>query len=437
VTLSTNKLLRLFTLCMLYLAQGVPYGFVAYTLVAYLAEHGLDEATIGGVLFMATLPWTLKWVWGPVIDSWTYAPMGRRRPWILLAQSMMIITIAFLSTIPDPANSLMTIGWIILAHNVFNALQDVSVDALAVDLLPESERGKANGLMYGSKSLGTSVGAAGLGWVTTSYDIQVAMVVLAILLLAIMVVPLIIRERPGEKFMPWSKASSEEDSSVASEQSHPAVPKSSPMMVFKALGRAFSLKSAWLGGLLAILAMFPSGLLSPISNVLFLQDLEWTRDEYVTITGAYGVWLGLVGAVAGGFLADLVGARRLACIATTLLGCLYLTVSLATDLWQHDAFMVPYLMVDSFLGNLLAVSLFSLYMTISWPKVAATQFTAYMALLNLGTTLGYRFSGSIADVLETSEAFMLAGVLQIAVIAVLAMIDPRQTRRVLGDASVS
>ena len=42
----------------------------------------------------------------------------------------------------------------IFLHNVFNSLQDVSVDALAVDLLPEDERGKANGLMFGSKYLG-------------------------------------------------------------------------------------------------------------------------------------------------------------------------------------------------------------------------------------------------------------------------------------------
>ena len=51
----------------------------------------------------------------------------------------------------------------IFAHNVFSAMQDVSVDALAVDLLREGERGRANGLMSGSKFAGTLIGGAGLG----------------------------------------------------------------------------------------------------------------------------------------------------------------------------------------------------------------------------------------------------------------------------------
>ena len=49
----------------------------------------------------------------------------------------------------------------IFAHTVFNALQNVAVDGLAIDLLDRSERGKASGMMYGAKYLGGAAGSAG------------------------------------------------------------------------------------------------------------------------------------------------------------------------------------------------------------------------------------------------------------------------------------
>jgi PAT family beta-lactamase induction signal transducer AmpG len=81
----------------------------------------------------------------------------------------------------------------------------------------------------------------------------------------------------------------------------------------------------------------------------------------------------------------------------------------------------------------LSVSLFSLFMNISWPKVAATQFTTYMALMNLATTIGSYAAGSLSHSLSVAQILVVAGVLQMLVAIPVLFIDPRQTRRVLGD----
>ena len=60
LNLSERPLLRLLTLCILYVAQGIPYGFVTITLAAYLAESNATTGQIGGLLAMGTLPWTFK-----------------------------------------------------------------------------------------------------------------------------------------------------------------------------------------------------------------------------------------------------------------------------------------------------------------------------------------------------------------------------------------
>ena len=92
-TLTTSKKLRLATLCILYFAQGFPWGFMLTALLSFLASKGLTLAESGQLTAMAYLPWTFKLFWGPIIDSFTYRAMGRRRPWILFAQLGMALTL--------------------------------------------------------------------------------------------------------------------------------------------------------------------------------------------------------------------------------------------------------------------------------------------------------------------------------------------------------
>ena len=140
MNLTDRPFLRLITLCILYVAQGIPYGFVTVTFVSYLAERGETVAAIASVTALSTLPWTFKFVWGPFMDRFGIPSMGRRRPWILAAQLGMTLTILAMAFVDNPAEHLVLIGWLVFVHNIFNSLQDVSVDALAVDLLRESER---------------------------------------------------------------------------------------------------------------------------------------------------------------------------------------------------------------------------------------------------------------------------------------------------------
>ena len=156
VYLSENKSLRMLTLCGLYLAQGVPWGFVTITFASWLAEpeQGITAEQLGPILAVATLPWSFKFLWGPLMDRFTISSLGRRRPWIILAQSMAIVILGSMMLINDLPNLIWTqppegSGWsqlifslvpgplagLILLANVFISLQDVAVDALAVDLL--------------------------------------------------------------------------------------------------------------------------------------------------------------------------------------------------------------------------------------------------------------------------------------------------------------
>jgi len=51
-------------LCLLYLAQGIPWGFVVFTLSSYLTEGGMTPTNTGKLVAISVVPWTFKWAWG-------------------------------------------------------------------------------------------------------------------------------------------------------------------------------------------------------------------------------------------------------------------------------------------------------------------------------------------------------------------------------------
>jgi PAT family beta-lactamase induction signal transducer AmpG len=131
MNLSDSPKTKLGTLCALYVAQGIPWGFVVITLAAHittvLADQGKSDVevatAVANVIALSVLPWSLKFLWGPLIDRFNYPAMGKRRPWILVAQAMMALTIGAMIFIGDIASNIALLGTMVLIHNIFNSLQ--------------------------------------------------------------------------------------------------------------------------------------------------------------------------------------------------------------------------------------------------------------------------------------------------------------------------
>ena len=157
-TLVDSYRARVFTLCALYVAQGIPWGFITVTFVTFLAARGVGAGELAGLLTLGTLPWSVKFLWGPIIDRYQMADYGRRRPWILLAQTGMVLMLFAMLFVPDPASNVHIIAMMFLIYNIFTSLQDVSTDALAVDVLKPHEMEKVNSYMFTSKTLGGAIG---------------------------------------------------------------------------------------------------------------------------------------------------------------------------------------------------------------------------------------------------------------------------------------
>ena len=429
-TLTTNPLLRIIVLCVLYLAQGIPHGFVTIALSVWLVDQGVDVAGIAKLAAAAVFPWTFKWAWGPVVDRYQIRRYGRRRPWILFAQTLMILSAGCLLLVDDPVAQIGTVASIIFIHNLFSGLQDVAVDALAVDLLAPEERGRANGLMYGSKYLGTSIGGAGLSVVLVMVGFDAAVIAMCGLLGLIMLVPLFIRERPGERLLPIGDHTSGHLVDDPGELEERSANASFLTLVLRLL-RSFRHRNTLLAIALAFLVWIPNGMTYPVGLVLFMNDLGWEQLDYSRLTGTWGIGAALLGSVAGGFIADRIGARRLAAIAASVYAALFCVPGACPIAWlEHTGFASTYIVVTDLVQGTLSVSLFAIFMSVSWKIVAATQFTAYMAMLNLSYSVG----AMIAPTFEEYEwaywqVYLLAAAVQICVLAILPFCTPTNSKQ--------
>ena len=92
---------RVLIVMLLGFSSGLPLALSGETLRVWMADSGVDLATIG-LLALAGLPYTLKFIWAPVVDAlrvpFLSRHLGQRRGWLFASQLVLMATIVFLGT---------------------------------------------------------------------------------------------------------------------------------------------------------------------------------------------------------------------------------------------------------------------------------------------------------------------------------------------------
>lgn len=450
-TLVDSYSARVITLSALYVAQGVPWGFITVTMVTFLAAEGADAGDLAFLLTLGTLPWSFKFLWGPVIDRFQIPELGRRRPWILVAQTGMVVLLITMLLVPDLTNNISLLGGLFFVYNVFTALQDVSTDALAVDVLQSHEFERVNSYMFTAKSLGGVIGGAGLGTIIGTVGIRGAFLIQIPILLVIMMVPLFMRERPGEKRFPWDEGGAimaEDEAGLPSvggtdfgvtpdavleDQSHDDADGARNFgVILGNIKTAFSVRSAQLG-IVVSLVISLAFILIPILPLLFLQELGWSQEEFNATKGGIILVVTMLGAMAGGELGRRFGGKTMLMFAALGASLTTLTWGMFDSMWSEGWFMMLVWMIHTFLWSIVSICAYSLMMRVTWAEVGGTQFTGYMAMMNLSAIIGYQLAPIFAARYDYQTIFYIAAMLETFVILAALFIDPSETRRTLGQ----
>jgi PAT family beta-lactamase induction signal transducer AmpG len=392
---------RLLTFFLLYITEGIPLGFAATAIATQMRRNGVPPDQIGAFVASFYFPWAWKWAAGPVVDLFYSDRLGRRRAWIVGCQLMMSATL--LAAMPVNFSTRLTLFTaVLLVHNCFAAVQDVAIDALAVGTLRDEERGLANGLMFAGANVGQMVGGAGvllLVKFVPGFNYTFFFVV-GCLLAVTFGVALRIKEPPTPRPPVDPGEARSTGARLAAELKQYVVTAFRSMLGSRVAVGAL------------IVALLPAG---PYALSLALQsnlavELGMSDDQVGYLSAASTI-VGALGCVAGGWVSDRVGRRK--ALAGYVLLMAVPNVVLAAVMHRHGWVMpvdprapdrpVPaHSLVAVFWWLTVVYQLFNglmygarsaLYMDVSNPAVAATQFTAYMAMMNLVITYSALWQG--------------------------------------------
>lgn len=432
--LLATRLGRLTAFFFLYVTEGIPLGFAATAVATQLRRQDVGPAEIGAFVGSFYLPWAFKWAFGPFIDVFTSDRLGRRRGWILGTQIMLIATLLACTGLNLPAQLGVLTG-VLLIHNSFGAMQDVAIDALAVNTLHEDERGLANGVMFAGAALGTAVGGSGVLFLMPLIGLQGGFVFVAgciALVTVFIVLPL------QETATPAGDRRSAGLASAAREMRRFSV---------EAFRSFVGTRGAFAG---LFFALLPAG---AVSMGLALQSnlaVEVGMDD--DAVAWLSLWSQVISAgcmVLGGLLSDRFGRRRTLFVYLALMSLpvLYMMGVLIEHQWIFPSgaggtakrVAAPALVTAVWVATLLyavAQGLMygtrsAIFMDVTNPAVAATQFTAYMAMMNLAIAYSATWQGIAIEALGYPNTLLIDAVTGLLCLAVLPFIKP--ATRPLGD----
>lgn len=396
--LSESRVLRFFSFAVFYIAQGLPIGLISIALPAWLAEQGVDAAEVATFIAISGLPWGFKLFAGPIMDRFSFLPMGRRRPWVVAAQFGLFFAIFAMGLVPDPANNVMLLTWIAFSVNCCAAIQDVAVDGMAIDVLPVEERGRANAFMAFGQVAGYSASGALSASALIWFGIAGAAWLLAIGVGFIFLLSVIVRERPNEKMLPWTPGE-------ASERSI-ALQAADWLGIFANLVKVMFLPASIILICVTLCWRVAGGFWLTAAPVIAVQQLGYESTDYSQWTAAAGFTAATLGLLLGPLI-DRTGARHILMGGIAGLGILFLITGTFDNLWVYGWFPVLVLCGEALFGQAIFISFIALHMNICWVRVSATQFAIYMAWANLARSIGAAIYGQVEGSLTSPQEFQV------------------------------
>jgi PAT family beta-lactamase induction signal transducer AmpG len=325
-------------------ASGLPFPLVLTTLSLRLREAGIDRKTIG-FFSLVGLAYSLKYFWSPVVDRLPLpglSRLGRRRSWMLLAQSGIVAGLIAMA-LQDPAASAIHMAWLAVFTAFCAATQDIAVDAYRIEsaavewqgaIAAAYQTGYQLALICGGA--GALVAASGFGW-TAAYLTMAAC-------MGIGVVTTLIVAEPAATIDRATLAQEARVITFLEGSAHwPAWLRGSVAWLIGAVVCPFMNFFARNGlrvglPILALIVLYRLNYTTMgVAANTFYFDLGYSKDDIALVSKVYGILLSLGGALLAGLL-----VKRVGMLPTMLLGLLLLSAANLYYAWIGHQ-LAPYM----------------------------------------------------------------------------------------------
>jgi PAT family beta-lactamase induction signal transducer AmpG len=367
-------------------ASGLPLALTSGTLQAWLAVAGVDLKTIG-IFTLVGLPYTLKFLWAPVMDRVVPPWLGRRRGWMLITQIAVAIGLAVMG-LTGPSVRPEWLGAVALTVAFMSASLDIVFDAYRTDLLLPPERGFGaavwvNGYRFALllASAGALILADAIGWQAT-YLFLAALMGLGVVTILFSPDPPMVGETPV---------------SLADAVGLP-------------LRELFARPGIY--GLLGLIVLYKVGdaIAGSLQTAFFIGGLEFSVGEVGYVKGV-GLAATLLGALAGGL-----GMAKLGLVRSLLLfGILQALSNLSFMVlaWVGKSYvgLTASIIVENVTGGMGTAAFVALVMSLCDHRYTATQFALLSSLEALGRVFSGRPSAELVGLVGWAQFFFISFVL--------------------------
>ncbi len=417
--LERSLCLRMSMLFILYAGQGMLAGLTLFAIPAWVSRAGAGPVEIATVAACAALPWSLKVLGAFVTERYAFLPMGRGRVWLLSAQVATIIgLIAAALANPAPADIalLAAIGF---SLNLAAAVHDVVADGLAVDILAEDEHARGASLIFGGQALGTAAASMAAVVVIEGQGVPAAFLATAALLLLPAGFVLAVREREGERLLPWTRGRATARSRAL------RIAAWRPLLAATVAAVTTPLSLLWLPVTFAR-GLYRGGML----GVTLLIGTSVAGQDAVTISSliaSAGLIGGMLGMMLGDWLGDRFGTKRSAVFWLALQLAALAAMVMARGLWSDPALFAAFVVGWIVLDLMASIATLPIAMRLCEPCVAATQFAIYTTLNTIGTVAG-AVALAEADLIGGLDGGILmnAGAVTVALLLIMTVPYPRR-----------
>ncbi|MZH05708.1 MAG: MFS transporter [Nitrospinae bacterium] len=364
---------RVVTVLFLGFSSGLPLALSGGTLQAWLTVEGVDIKTIG-LFSLVGLPYTLKFLWSPLMDRFVIPILGRRRGWILLCQLGLIGIILGMS-VSSPQNALWLLAFLAFCLTFVSASQDVAIDAYRTEVLKGRERGFGAGVSVTGYRIAMLVSGA-LALILSEYLGWRATYMLMALLMSVGVMAVWLGPEPDDSGMP--PASIQE-----------AV--SGPFTEF------FSRSGAW--ALLALIVLYKLGdaFAGSLTTTFLIRGVHFSVGEVGAINKGMGLASTIIGALFGGILMARLRLYNSLLIFGILQAVSNLSFMVLALVGKNYPLMIFTIAFENLSGGMGTAAFVSFLMALCNHRFTATQFALLSAFASLGRVLVGPLSGILVD----------------------------------------
>ena len=363
---------RMLVIFFLGISSGIPLLVTGSTLQAWMTDEKVNLAVIG-MFSLVGLPYTVKFLWAPVMDRYVPPFLGRRRGWMLISQILLMMAIGAFS-LARPAESPWIVAFLAVLVSFFSASQDIVVDAYRRELLRDEELGLGSSLAVNGYRIGMLISGAFALFLADRISWNYVYLLLAASLLIGIITTCLAPGSEGQVIPPKSLREAVIEPFID---------------YFKRIG-AFEI--------LAFILLYKIGdVMASSMTTPFILKMGFTKTELAAIVKTFGIFATITGGLVGGILIIKLGLRKGLWIFGILQAVSTLSFSALASVGAYHSILAATVTFENLTSGMGTAAFTAFMASLCNKRFTATQYALLSSLMGIPRVIAATPTGFLAE----------------------------------------